>query len=242
MPCRVRATQGATGVERAVSGAPSSCDGGTTKSLTGLSITGPATVLESSSATYAAIASFSDGTTQNVTATATWSDSSSYASIAAGVLTTAAVASDQTVTIGSSYTSGGVSRSASLSVTVQNAPDVTGSHAGRFTSFEGTKTCLSCHLDEAKAFHGSVHYQWSGDASESEGLGGAAKAGKMGGINDFCIYPDINWLGKLTTDRTSRVRGRRLRALPHGAWREAVARPPRRPQLENIDCLICHSP
>ena len=46
--------------------------------------------------------------------------------------------------------------------------------------------------------HASAHYQWQGDASESAGLD-PTWAGKLGGINDFCIYPDINWIGKLTT-------------------------------------------
>ena len=137
VPCRVRVSQGTAAVERAVSGAPSSCEGGTTKSLTSLAITGPATVPESSTAAYAATASFSDGTTQNVTAAATWSESSSFASISGGVLTTAAVSSDQTVTISSSYTSSGVTRTATLSVALQNVPDVTGSHAGRFTVVRG---------------------------------------------------------------------------------------------------------
>ena len=74
VPCRVRVLQGTASVERAVSGAPSNCDGGTTKSLTSLSITGPATVPENSTGAYAAAATFSDGTTQNVTAAATWSE------------------------------------------------------------------------------------------------------------------------------------------------------------------------
>ena len=112
VPCRVRVIQGTASVERAVSGAPSSCEGGTTKSLTSLAITGPATVPESSTAAYAATASFSDGTTQNVSATATWSENSSFASISGGVLTTGAVTSDQTVTISGSYTSSGVTRTA----------------------------------------------------------------------------------------------------------------------------------
>ena len=240
---RVRASRrGRPRVERAVSGGALELRRrDTTKSLASLPSPGRRRwPREQHGDVYAATASFSDGTTQNVTAAATWSENSSYATIAAGVLTTAAVSSDQTVTISSSYTSGGVTRTATLSVTVQNAPAVTGSHAGRFTSFEGTKTCLTCHLDEAMAFHGSVHYQWSGDASESDGLGGAATAGKMGGINDFCIYPDINWLGKLTT-----ADGRSWTAAARAAT-PASARSRRRvasqAQLENIDCLICHSP
>ena len=162
VPCRVRATQATASVERAVSGAPSTCDNGTTKSLTSLAITGPATVPERSTAAYAATATFSDGTTQIVTAAATWSENSVYASIAGGVLTTASVTSGQAVVISSSYAWSGVTRTATLSVTVQDVPTVSGSHAGRFTAFEGTKTCLTCHTNEAIEFHGSVHYQWSG--------------------------------------------------------------------------------
>jgi len=240
VPCRVRATQGAFTVERAVTGASATCDGGTTKSLTALAITGPATVMESSTATYAATASYSDGTTQNVTAAAAWSENSAFASIAGGVLTTVAVTSDQAVLITGSYTSGSVTRSASLSVMVANAPTVSGSHADRFTSYDGTKTCLGCHTNEAIAFHGSVHYQWSGDASDADGLN-TPTAGKMGGINDFCIYPDINWLAKLNAaDNTGQVDGGCARChtglglKPTPDYDQA--------QLENIDCLLCHSP
>ena len=239
VPCRVRATQGAASVERQVSGAPSNCGGGTGASLTSLAVTGPASVPESSTAIYAATAAFSDGTTQNVTTSASWSDNSTFASIEAGVLTTGVVASNETVIIGSSYTSGGVTRSASLSVTLENAPDVTGSHAGRFTAFQGTATCLTCHRNEAIAFHGSVHYQWSGDASDAEGLS-TPTAGKMGGINDFCIYPDINWLGKLTTTDNRVVDGGCARC--HTGLGAKPSLTASQDQLENIDCLICHSP
>ncbi|MFO7691797.1 MAG: cytochrome c3 family protein [Vicinamibacterales bacterium] len=239
VPCRVRVTQGTAFIERAVSGAPSSCDSGTTKSLTGLAIDGPATVPESSTAAYAATASFSDGTTQNVTAAAAWSESSSFASISGGVLTTGAVSSDQPVTISSSYTAGGATRTASLPVTIANAPTVTGSHAGRFNAFEGTKTCLTCHMNEATAFHASVHYQWLGDASDAEGLN-TPMAGKKGGINDFCIYPDINWLGKLRTVDGLEVDGGCARCHTGlGAKPSPIAS---QDQLENIDCLICHAP
>ena len=155
------------------------------------------------------------------------------------MLTTAAVSSDQTVTISSSYTSSGVTRTATLSVALQNVPDVTGSHAGRFTAFEGTKTCLTCHRDEAIQFHGSVHYQWSGDASDSEGLS-TPNAGKMGGINDFCIYPDINWLGKLTTVDGAQVDGGCARC--HTGLGLKPTASATEDQLENIDCLVCHSP
>ncbi|HSP92505.1 MAG TPA: multiheme c-type cytochrome [Vicinamibacterales bacterium] len=239
VPCRVRVIQGTADVERAVSGAPSSCDSGTTKSLTSLAITGPATVPESSTAAYAATASFSDGSTQNVTATAAWSESSSFASISGGVLTTGAVSGDQPLTVSGAYTSGGVTRTASVPVTIQNAPTVSGSHAGRFTAFEGTKTCLTCHPTQAAAFHASVHYQWSGDASDAEGLN-SPTAGKMGGINDFCIYPDINWLGQLKTVDGALVDGGCARC--HTGLGAKPSPDASQDQLENIDCLICHAP
>ena len=332
VPCRVRVTQGGSSVERAVSGAPSSCDGGATKNLTGLAISGPATVLESTTATYAATASFSDGSTQNVTSAATWGENSSFASISAGgvlttdavttdqsvlitssytsggvtktatlsvalqdapaaltslvvtgpatvfessvgiyaatagfsdgttrsvtaaaawstnspaatitggILTTNAVTSNQTVLITSSYTSGGIAKTATLLVTVANAPSPTGSHAGRFDAFEGTSTCRGCHESQAKAFHASVHYQWSGDASDAEGLT-TTTAGKMGGINDFCIYPDINWLGKLTNQDGVQVDGGCARC--HTGLGAKPSPDATDAQLNNIDCLICHSP
>lgn len=68
---------------------------------------------------------------------------------------------------------------------------LTGLHVGRFTLFEGTKTCLRCHLEQALQIHASVYYQWWAEAFKAEGLS-SSLAGKLGGINNFCIYPDIN--------------------------------------------------
>ena len=113
-----------------------------------------------------------------------------------------------------------------------------GSHAGRFSVYEGTQTCLTCHEAQALEVHNSVHYQWLGDASETVGLN-SLEAGKLGGINDFCIYPDINWIGKLTNINGQPKDGGcakchvGLGAKPTGDTTRA--------QLENIDCLTCHS-
>ncbi|MGV8040345.1 MAG: multiheme c-type cytochrome [Thermoanaerobaculaceae bacterium] len=118
-------------------------------------------------------------------------------------------------------------------------PPPTGSHAGRFASFDGTRTCLTCHAQQAQDMHASVHYQWLGDASEAQGLS-TSLAGKLGGINDFCIYPDINWIGKLTNTAGQQVDGGCARCHTGlGAKPEAQAS---QAQLENIDCLICHAP
>jgi hypothetical protein len=88
--------------------------------LTGLSISGPSSVDESSSATYSATASWDDGTTS--AATPSWSENSSFASISSGgVLTTATVTSNQAVTVSASYSSGGVTQTAAKSVTIVNS-------------------------------------------------------------------------------------------------------------------------
>ena len=113
-----------------------------------------------------------------------------------------------------------------------------GSHADRFTVFNGTKTCLKCHTTEALQVHDSVHYQWKGDASESVGLN-TPEAGKLGGINDFCNYPDINWIGKLTNLDGIPVDGGCARC--HVGLGKKPAPDAATAQLENIDCLICHS-
>ena len=92
----------------------------TAPTLSSLSISGPSSVSEGSSGTYAATAAWSDGTTTSVTPA--WSVSpTTYASIGAGgVLTTLAVTSDQTATVGASYTAGGVTKTATRAVTIVN--------------------------------------------------------------------------------------------------------------------------
>ncbi len=91
--------------------------------LTGLTIGSPTEVNENSSTNYTATASWSDGTTSNVTANAAWSvDTTTYASISAGVLETSEVPGDQTVTVSVSYSSGVVTETADIIVTIVDVP------------------------------------------------------------------------------------------------------------------------
>jgi hypothetical protein len=237
VPCRVRATAGERWSERAVDHAPATCDG-SGGGLSALAVLGPATVAEGHTATYTARATFTDGSTQDVTALAVWSVNSPHATISGGVLTAGEVAADETVLVSASYTRGSETRSAATTVTILDQVPVSGSHAGRFAVYEGTKTCLTCHLSEAMAMHASVHYQWQGNASEAVGLS-SSLVGKLGGINDFCIYPDINWLGKLVNLDGQQVDGGCARC--HSGLGAKPAPEPTQAQLENIDCLLCHS-
>ena len=86
--------------------------------LTGLSISGPASVTEGSAAAYTATASWSNGSATQVTPV--WSVfPATFAAIdAAGVLATLAVPSDQAVTVSATYTFGGVTQTASQPVTI----------------------------------------------------------------------------------------------------------------------------
>lgn len=211
---------------------------GAKATLLSLSIQGPVAVPENSTANYTAMATFSNGVVQNVTSSAAWSENSPYATVKGGVLTTAEVAGNQTVTVTASYTSGGVTKTASQVVTIQDSGGLAGSHAGRFSTYEGTRTCLRCHDQQARAFHQSVHYQWQGDASEAVGLSSTI-AGKLGGINDFCIYPNINWLGRLTNTLGQAVDGGCARC--HSGLGLKPTETATSEQLENIDCLLCHS-
>ena len=91
------------------------------RTFSSLSISGTSTVNESSSAAFTAMATFSDGSNQ--VATPSWSLSSGApAGIApSGVLNAGAVDADTLITVQAQATFGGVTRTATLAVTVRNA-------------------------------------------------------------------------------------------------------------------------
>lgn len=101
---------------------------GTIVSLTGLTLSGPSSVNSGATASYTATATFSNNTTQNVTASASWSVSPALGTISSGNYTPGTVSANQTVTIGASYTSGGVTKSGSVAVTVVPATASSGSY------------------------------------------------------------------------------------------------------------------
>ncbi len=243
VPCEIRIQADGAVAQMAVKNAPEGCGEVTPPEiplLTGLSISGPSEIVEKDQANYTAMAAYSDGTTRNVTDVSLWQVSdATYAQMAGSALTTFEVPADQAIVLTATYTENGISRSSTFQVAIlDQAVPLEGSHAGRFTSYEGTATCLACHTPEALAVHASVHYQWKGNASETVGLK-PGDAGKLGGINDFCIFPDINWIGKLTNVSGQLVDGGCAKChVGLGQKPEAEATVS---QLENIDCLVCHS-
>ena len=86
--------------------------------LTGLSITGPSSMPEYGSPTYTATASWSDNPTSTVTPI--WSVSSQVAEISTGgmLYCPGGVYPDQTVTVSATYSSGGITKTATMDVTI----------------------------------------------------------------------------------------------------------------------------
>ena len=83
--------------------------------ISGIVITGPSQVNEGSGAFYTCTVTYSNGDTEDVTGSTTWSENSGYASIAANAyLSTLYVSSDQTATITASY--GGKSTTKTITI------------------------------------------------------------------------------------------------------------------------------
>ncbi|WP_243313126.1 hypothetical protein [Fundidesulfovibrio agrisoli] len=121
------------------------------------------------------------------------------------------------------------------------ATHLTGSHATRVAGLDPnniTATCLKCHQTQAAAMGASAHYRWRGDAGGVSNLTG--DVGKLGGMNDYCIYPDFNWLTKLTNVDGKAVDGG-CAACHVGKGKKLDATELANPTLTNIDCLMCHS-
>jgi hypothetical protein len=97
--------------------------------------------------------------------------------------------------------------------------------ANGVTTYEGSKTCNQCHLDKAKEVYASEHYQWKG---------------KLGAINDFCTYPDNNWLFNFPIGSQSAA-GCVTCHVGMGDTKPPFPATPTADALEKIDCLMCHS-
>jgi hypothetical protein len=118
---------------------------------------------------------------------------------------------------------GNVSNSRSSSVAITIPPPDPGKPHGSLT-WNGTAICLQCHQQEATDMHGSVHYQWKGDAPYA--ISGPSVQGKLDmAINSYCI----NTLGNWNACGNCHA-GLGLKPEPTAS----------QAQLQNIDCLLCH--
>jgi len=125
-----------------------------------------------------------------------------------------------------------------LAATVFAADKPKYSHEEYFEVFEGTKTCLECHEDEAIAFFHSQHYQWKGETPAVTNAGGE-RLGKINTLNDFCTSPMPNWIGKVKNEEGKVVAKGCSKC--HAGLGILPGEEATQEQLENIDCLLCHA-
>jgi hypothetical protein len=105
--------------------------------------------------------------------------------------------------------------------------------------YEGTKTCIECHREEAEHFIASQHYQWEGATPGVVNADGIY-AGKMSMINDFCTNPSVHqWIGKVV-NADGKVLAKGCSSC-HAGLGKLPAREVTDQELENVDCLICHA-
>ncbi|MEE9368643.1 MAG: glycosyl hydrolase family 28-related protein [Pontiella sp.] len=126
--------------------------------LTGLTIVGALSVDEESSAQYACVGGYSDGTTASVTPA--WSENSSSASInSSGLLTTGNVGSDQSVLISASL--GGINTTQAVTINYL-APTITGIEiSGASTVDEESSDLYLCEAAYSDGARVSVTPVWS---------------------------------------------------------------------------------
>ena len=134
-----------------------------TAQLAGLSVSGPAYIQENGSGQFTATATFTDGSQQTVTSSASWTENSSVTTItSSGLLMAGSVNSDTPVTVTASYTAGSITKTATANVTVANSAScgtqiyeavVNGNFAsgssswsltGSFQADSRFSTCYSC--------------------------------------------------------------------------------------------------
>lgn len=120
----VEAATSSTGANPSGLSAPDQGEtGGVPQSLT---ISGPLTVSECTTASYSGIVTYTDGATADVTNMATWSENSTYAAIDdTGLLTATGVPANQSVTVTASYTGNGTTVTGTLDLTILDLPNTT---------------------------------------------------------------------------------------------------------------------
>jgi len=111
------------------------------------------------------------------------------------------------------------------------------SHQDDYEHYEGTATCLECHLEEAENFFHSQHYQWRGESPDIVN-GKGRRLGKLNTMNDFCTSPGANWIGNVENSQ-GKVLAQGCSKCHAGLGKRPEPELSRE-QLENIDCLICH--
>ena len=163
VPCKftIKGYDGRSITSGYTSSPPADCSAPVSVTLNGISINGPTSVNESSSADYTVNASYSDGSSKSVSSGITWTESSASASInSSGHLVTTAVTANQIMLVSATYSG----KSASLSVTIRNVsttptptptptpPPSTTPLSGTFQTFAVNDLGMHCYDPDFSVF------------------------------------------------------------------------------------------
>ena len=94
------------------------------------------------------------------------------------------------------------------------------------TSYEGPRTCTKCHEDDAMDMFSAVHYQWTGPTPNVPNIAGNSGKGDTG-FNTYC--------GTVATSRRIACWG------CHAGNGKRPTSQASMEQVNNIDCMMCHS-
>ncbi|WP_168050148.1 cytochrome c3 family protein [Ignicoccus islandicus] len=122
------------------------------------------------------------------------------------------------------------------------------------TKYEGSKTCLKCHEKEVRDLVHSYHYRLINQVDDVAGKG-VTWAGSRTLYNDFCgaIFwngnVSVNFIGKAVLKKTppgkEELKGKLIAtgcSMCHGVSLGKIPSvTPTKEDLENVDCLVCHS-
>ncbi len=114
------------------------------------------------------------------------------------------------------------SKKQTFTVNSTTPPDDTGPHS-QISRYEGPATCIACHEEAAQDMLTSLHMTWSGPTPQLTNTNGEEKGKAEGGINTFCTY------AKSSKGACYSCHIRKDGNAPHP------------PELEDIDCLMCHN-
>jgi outer membrane biogenesis lipoprotein LolB len=98
----------------------------------------------------------------------------------------------------------------------------TGTHQD-ITSYDGPATCIACHASAANEMLNSLHMQWAGPTPDLTNTSGEELGKAVNGINTFCTYAMSS--GGACFSCHVRADGN----APHA------------PDVNDVDCLMCHS-
>ncbi len=202
---------------------------GTTRTLTGLTISGPSSVAEKTSEQYTARAYFSDGSSMVVTPIVWAVVPSDYATISnSGRLDAGAVSSDRSISVSTSYLLDGVLQVASLPVTIRNTATTTTYVLTRNSTSGGSigyspkassyaaGTVVSLH---ANADDGYIFSHWSGDASGTEDDITIRMDGNRSVTAHFAVDPSIGNIRVNLLPALAATEGARWKYRNYTEWR-----------------------